>query len=242
MLIVDGRFVLFGASHVVAVTIILVICSLIYIFRVKLRESQYYNLIRIGLGVLILVQELSLSIWRYQNDLWKIQTSLPLHLCGLAVLSTAIILFTKSEKFFQKIFFLMMIGAFLALVTPGISPQYGFPHFRFFQFFTSHGLIVINFSFILFVMNFQKNIRYIHLLYNFISGLLVALVMYGFNLLFDANYLYLMAKPGVGTAFDLFGDHPWYLLNILIFGVPIFYHLFYFPFFLKKILFKIKST
>jgi len=100
-------------------------------------------------------------------------------LCGLAVITSSVVLFTKSEKLFQNTFFIMMIGATLALITPGIEKNLGFPHFRFFQFFIGHGLIVINFAFILFVMGFQEKFHYRLLLNNFVTLAALAVVLLG---------------------------------------------------------------
>ncbi|QMS84558.1 TIGR02206 family membrane protein [Xianfuyuplasma coldseepsis] len=146
---------------------------------------------------------------------------------------TSYLLITKNEKLFQNIFFVMLIGATMALITPGIEDRLGFPHYRYFQFFISHGLIVINFTVLLFVYNWQKNIRYRMLLHNFASLLVIALVLLVINIITGGNYMYLMAKPGEGTAFDLFGVWPWYLVNIFFFGIPVFFHLFYLPFFVR---------
>jgi len=132
----------------------------------------------------------------------------------------------------------MMIGATLALLTPSIEGGFGFPHYRYFQFFTSHGLIMINFTFILFVMDYQKEMKYKYLLYNFVALAAFAAIDLVVNLLVDGNYMYLMEKPGPNTAFDLFGDHPWYLINIFIFGIPVFFHLYYLPFFIKYLVLK----
>ena len=229
----QGTFVLFSTSHLVAATIVFFLTGLVIYFKDEIRESRYYNVLRIGLGAAILLQELSLNIYRIVRGEWMISTSLPLQLCGLGVLTTAIVLFTKSRKLFINTFFLMLIGAFMAILTPGIERNLGFPHFRFFQFFVSHGLIVINFTFILFVMNFQENIRYKHVYTNVLAGIMIASVLLVVNLITGGNYMYLMAKPGPNTAFDLFGEHPWYLLNIFLFGIPILFHLFYVPFFVR---------
>ena len=121
----------------------------------------------------------------------------------------------------------------MALLTPAIDYNLGFPHYRYFQFFTSHGLIAINFTFILFIFNYQKNIRYRHVLYNFVSLMVIAVVILGIDLLVDGNYMYLMGKPGEGTALDIFGAWPWYILNIFLFGLPVFFHVFYLPFFIR---------
>lgn len=229
----ENTFVTFGLSHLFAVLIVFSLIALVIINRERLRQSKYVNHIRIGLVIATLGQEVSLNVYRIVMGEWSISTSLPLQLCGLGILTTSLILLTKSEKLFQNVFFIMMIGATMALITPGIEERLGFPHYRFFQFFVSHGLIVINFAFILFVFDFQKNIRYRHLLNSFVVLLMIAAVLLGINLLVDGNYMYLLAKPGEGTAFDLFGVWPWYIVNIFFFGIPIFFHLFYLPFFIR---------
>lgn len=226
-------FITFGTSHFVAVTIIFMIVGLIIYNKERLRESRYLNVIRYTLVLLTLGQEVSLNIYRIVMGEWVIATSLPLQLCGLGILMTSYLLITKNEKLFQHIFFVMLIGATMALITPGIEDRLGFPHYRYFQFFLSHGLIVINFTVLLFVYNWQKNIRYRLLLNNFASLLVIALVLLIINIITGGNYMYLMGKPGEGTAFDLFGEWPWYLINIFFFGIPVFFHVFYLPFFIR---------
>lgn len=233
-------FQIFSIEHLIPVLIIFSIITLLMIFKDQIKNTKLFDILRYTLAALILLQELSLNIYRIILNEWQIATSLPLQLCGLAVLTTAYVLISKNEKLFQKVVFIMFIGAFMALVTPGIEYNLGYPNFRYYQFFISHGLIVINLSYILFIMDYQKNIKYRHLLDNFFSLVLIALVMLLINLLTGGNYLYLMAKPGPNTAFDLFGEHPWYLLNILIFGVPILFHLFYLPFFIRNTVFRKK--
>lgn len=229
----ENTFVSFGPSHIYAVIVVFAIMALIIVNKTKLQQPNIMKGFAYTLAGLTLLQEVSLNVYRIVVGQWELATSLPLHLCGLGVLTTSIILITKSEKLFQSVFFIMLIGAVMALLTPSVEYGYGFPHYRYFQFFTSHGLISINFTFILFVFDFQANIRYKHLLHNFIALLAIAVVILGINLLVGGNYMYLLGKPGVGTAFDLFGEWPWYLVNIFFFGIPIFFHIFYIPFFIR---------
>ncbi|MGD9909797.1 MAG: TIGR02206 family membrane protein [Candidatus Izemoplasmatales bacterium] len=229
----QDTFVSYGLSHILAVIVVSVVIALVIIFKKQLRNERLFNKFRITLAVLILLQELSLHIFRIWNGTWSLATALPLHLCGLAVLSTAYVLLFQDKKYFYATFFVMMIGATLALLTPSIEGGYGFPHYRFFQFFISHGLIMINFTFILFVMDYQKDMKYKYLLYNFFSLAAFALFDLAVNFAVGGNYMYLMAKPGPNTAFDLFGEHPWYLINIFLFGIPVFFHIYYLPFFVK---------
>lgn len=236
-----NTFTMYSSSHLIALAITIFIIALIIINQSKIRNSKYLNKIAIALATFTILQELSVNLWRIAFNEWALSTSLPLHLCGLGVLSSSYILVKKDETLFHHIFFVMLIGAFLALVTPSIDGSYGFPHFRFIQFFVAHAMIVINFTFILFIYDFQRNFRYKHLLTNAISLIIIAAIIFPINLLLDGNYLFLMAKPGEGTAFDLFGEWPFYLINILIFGIPVFFHIFYLPFFIKAIYLKRKN-
>jgi hypothetical integral membrane protein (TIGR02206 family) len=238
----SGRFVTFGPSHLIALAVIFILSGAVIVFKETLRKNRLFDVFRYGLASMIIGQEILLNVYRATAETWTFADGLPFHLCGLAVLLSAYVLITENRKLFMNTFFIMMIGAILALLTPAINKNYGFPHFRFIQFFVSHGLITINITFILFVMDYQKEMRYVHVYKNALS--LLVIVIFGFvvNLITGGNYLYIMEKPGANTAFDLFGEHPWYLVNIALFGVPVIFHLFYLPFWVRNIRFGIPGS
>ena len=61
-----------------------------------------------------------------------------------------------------------------------------------------------------------------------------SLALYGLNLLMDANYFYLVHKPGNASILDLFGPWPLYILVAEMVAM-VFFGLFYLPFiFIKK--------
>lgn len=230
-----NTFVTFSMAHFVPVIIIFLIVFLIIYYKQALRQFKYLKVLTIMMAVFTVSQEIALNIYRLAMDQWTLSTSLPFQLCGLGVLTSSYLLVTKKEKLFQYVFFIMMLGALLALITPGIEDRLGFPHFRYFQFFASHGMIVINFAFMLFVYDYQKNFSYKDVYRNLVVLLGLAAFMSVVNVVVDGNYMYTLSKPGEGTAFDLFGEWPWYLMNIALIGIPIFFHLFYLPFFIRDI-------
>lgn len=231
-----NTFTNFTLEHLIAVLVVFFVVFLVILNKEKLREKKIYNFTRYAFVAITIGQEFSLSIWRIIRGEWMLSTSLPFHLCGLAMIVTSYILITESKKVFQSTFFIMLIGATMAILTPAVEGGYGFPHYRFVQFFVGHGMILVNFTFMLFVMNYQKDIKYKHLLWNLGSVLIIFAFDLIINLLTGGNYMYLMAKPGPNTAFDLFGEHPWYLINIFFFGIPILFHIFYFPFYLRNVI------
>jgi len=230
----EGTFKMYSTSHLIAVLVVFIAVFLVFHFRDTLRTEKFYKKFRYILIGVTIGQELSLNIYRVIMGEWTLDNSLPFHLCGLAMIITSFILLTESKKIFTSTFFILMIGATLAILTPAVEKELGFPHYRFLQFFLGHGMIMVNFTFMLFVMEFHKEVKYIHLLHNFGTVIVLAAFNLIVNVITGGNYMYLMGKPGEGTAFDLFGEHPWYLLNIFIFGIPLFFHLFYLPFFIRN--------
>mgnify|MGYP001033133694 CR=1 FL=1 len=227
-------FTMFTWEHYIPVLIVLFIVALIFFFRQSLIESKSKYTIGLILVGVTLGLEILINMWRVYAGAWSVTTSLPLHLSSFSAYLSMYLLLTRRQKLFNVTFFLMMIGALLALVTPGIQGNWGFPHFRYFQFFAIHGMLVINVAYMLFVYQFSEAIRYKHIWLNALSLLVLAAILFPLNLILDSNYLFLMAKPGPNTAFDLFGPWPWYLINIAWAGVPIFFHLFYVPFYLAQ--------
>lgn len=228
----EGTFKLFGLQHLLAILVSACVVGLVVLFKHQLRKPWLYDKVRIGLAVFIILQEISVHLFRYFSGTWSLKTSLPAHLCSFAIFSTAYILVKENKQYFLSTFFVMMIGATLAIATPDV--EYGFPHFRFIQFFISHGFLIVNFVFILLVMDYQKDMRYRYLLNNLVALFIFAILSFCVNVIVDGNYMFLMRKPDQETALDLFGEHPWYLLNILWLAVPLLFHLFYMPFFIKS--------
>ena len=90
-----NTFEMFSTSHLNAAIIILVFVGLMIYFSPKIRESKYVDIFRITLASAIIIQEILLNVFRLVVDEWEMGASLPLHLCGLGVITSSIILLTK---------------------------------------------------------------------------------------------------------------------------------------------------
>ena len=128
-------------------------------------------------------------------------------------------LFTRNHKLIQILFFIGVVPSFLAVITPEL--HYGFPHFRYWQFFIHH--IALSWASLFLVMSnpikitFKKTIEaYIYLL-----GY-AALVGFVLNPILDANFLFLASTPSADTPLDLLGSGFWYYFNLCLLGLFVF--------------------
>lgn len=207
----EFRFSLFSMEHVSALLLILTIMVMIFLVRDRV-SLKVGNCIRLSLAVLLIVQELALQLWDFANGIWSIQSSLPLHLCGISLLLTSVMLFTKNRSIYQVAYFWGIAGASQALITPDI--YYGFPHFIFFQFFTAHGLIVIGCLWMTLVEGCRPSLTSLAKALAFTN--LYALLIGAINYLTGSNYLYLCHKPYNPSLLDYLGAWPWYIVSLEI--------------------------
>ena len=205
------RFRILGASHLGVVAFFVCLNVLVIVFRVRIRDSALEPVLRVLIACLLLANELGLSLWRLRHRLWTVQTSLPLHLCGVSVLLAALMLYTRSFAIFELTYFWAMGGSLQGLLTPDVD-GWDFPHFRFLTTFLSHGLVVTANLYAVFVLGmrptFASYLRSMAVLNLYAGAMLL------FNRLTGANYGFLCRKPDPPTLYDVLGPWPWYLASL----------------------------
>lgn len=219
-------FVFFSVNHLVTLLILLSLCLLLVATRKSLARPALDKNLRITLSALLIGQEVALAVWKLSTGTWHVMDSLPLHLCGAAVVLSAIMLINQNHRLYELCFFWGLGGATQALLTPDVG-VYGFPHFRFFQFFLSHGLIVLASIYMTFVTRYRPTHSSIWRVFALTNG--YAVVVAGFNWLTDANYLFICHKPLNGSLLDYLGPWPWYILSLEL-GALVSLYVLYAPF------------
>jgi hypothetical integral membrane protein (TIGR02206 family) len=201
-------FIFFGAAHIVALLVV-VLLNVFLIWRYKnALEKARRNVAYVMAGVLW-ANELSWHLWNAFTGQWTIQTMLPLHLCSVLVWTGALMLVTKNYSIYEFCYFLGIGGALQALLTPDLG-LYSFPHFRFFQTYISHGLIISAAIYMTVVEGFRptwKSLLRVALWINVYMA-----VVFGINLLIGSNYLFVAHKPPTASLLDLLPAWPWYIL------------------------------
>jgi hypothetical integral membrane protein (TIGR02206 family) len=132
-------FVMFGLPHLAVLVLLLAVNLALPGLRGHAKARQYF---RYGLAAMLLVNELAWHIWNAAVGQWTLQTMLPLHLCSVLVWTSAVMLLTQNYQIYELIYLMGIGGAIQAVLTPDLG-VYGYPHFRFFQTFLSHGGIIV---------------------------------------------------------------------------------------------------
>jgi len=210
-----GAFILFGRDHLISLGLVVIICIAIYAFRNTWNEPAKKGT-RWSLLALIYLCEGSWQVWMWSIGSWTIQGMLPLWLCSATSWTMPLLLIWRNPKYYQWVYFMGLIGASMALLTPDLM-QYGFPHFRFIEFMTLHGLLIIAIVYMTVVEGFRpawKSLPWVIIVTN-IFWVFCAIV----NRLIGSNYLYTQGKLPTPSLLDYLGPHPWYLLSMEVIGI-----------------------
>lgn len=207
----DQPFKLFSTSHLAAVGLILAACAITALGRQKLRPLGVNAAFRYGLAAVLLALEAATQTWLAYSGEWSFRYSLPLHLCGASEILCMIMIIRKSYSIYELTYFWGLGGAVQAILTPDLGP-FSFPHVYFYQFFLTHGLIIVACIFMTVVESFRPTPRSIVKTF-YITNIYTALVGV-FNLITGSNYLYICEKPQNPSLLDILGPWPWYLLSL----------------------------
>ncbi|UFU00638.1 TIGR02206 family membrane protein [Radiobacillus kanasensis] len=217
---IHQTFTPFSPSHLImlAIYVVGVLFMIIYYREINL-QLKLYQTLRWGLFALLITSELTYQVWAAVNDVWNFRDHMPLHLCGIASITAMFALYTKNSKLIAITFFIGIVPAFLALITPELP--YGYDHYRFWKFFIHH--IVISWSGLFLVLTSTVRITlrsvlssYVYLLvYAFVIGVYV-------NPALESNYLYLSNKPTASTPLDLLGSGLVYYFNLCLLALVVF--------------------
>ncbi len=223
-----GRpFQFLGIPHLL--TLLLIVLLNFFLLRDRKRDEKARTRTRWALAIVLWVNEALYHVWNIYYGSWNIQEHLPLHACSILIWLSGFMLIKKNRNIYEFAYFMGIGGALQALLTPDIG-IYGFPHFRFFQTFISHGLLVTGAVYMTAVEGFRPNWK--SLLRVMVVMNIYMLIVLGINSLIGSNYLFVSRKPPGPTLLDALPEWPVYLLYIEGIGLFLFL-LLYLPFLIK---------
>ena len=220
----------FSVEHFLPFGIILVLCTLLFIFRNKLKVKWKRRYLSFFLAFLLFLSTALEQIWLLYEHAWSLKESLPLQLSDLSVILAVAMLFTKSKKLFRFLYFAGLGSSIQAILTPDLG-RYSFPHFEYFEFFVSHGGVVLACLIMVLIFNYCPTLQGMWVTILIVN--LYSVVVFFLNKWLGANYLYIMKKPKSSSLLDYLGHWPWYLLSMEMAMILSFYIL-YSPFWIKR--------
>jgi hypothetical integral membrane protein (TIGR02206 family) len=211
-------FDLFGPAHLIALGVVATALLVLGIWGQRL-DDRGRHAIRIGLAVVLLLNEAGWHLWHLSHNVWTVQTMLPLHLCNLLVFGSAAMLVTRSYTLYEFAYFLGIGAASQALFTPGLG-RFGFPHYLFFQAITSHAAIVAAAIYMTRVEGYRPTWHSLVRVAIWTNVYLV--IIFFLNQFLGSNYLFIAYIPPEPTLIDLLGPWPWYILSMEAIGLVVF--------------------
>ena len=190
-----------------------------------LSKDQQRNMVFILIAVTLL-QELLHYFFKINLNKFDIAQDLSLHMCGISVFISCYALYTKNQAAFELSFFWGLAGALQAVLTPDPT-RFHFGYISTFWSFLSHGIIIMNVFWLIFVDNMRcrKNSLLNTILVTngaiFIIGIINNAIGNG------ANYWFICEKPSGDSPF-LIGEWPYYLFTFQLAGI-LFMSLIYLP-------------
>ena len=190
-----------------------------------LSKGQQRNVVFVLIAVTLL-QELLHYFFKINLNKFDIAQDLSLHMCGISVFISCYALYTKNQAAFELSFFWGLAGALQAVLTPDPT-RFHFGYISTFWSFLSHGIIIMNVFWLIFVDNMRcrKNSLLNTILVTngaiFIIGIINSAIGNG------ANYWFICEKPSGDSPF-LIGEWPYYLFTFQLAGI-LFMSLIYLP-------------
>jgi hypothetical integral membrane protein (TIGR02206 family) len=219
-------FILFGIWHLTALLVIVLLN--LAMLGLRGRSEKTRTRVRWAMAIILWVNEASWHVWNIYWGHWTLD-QLPLHICSLLIWLGGVMLVTKNYRIYEFAYFIGIAGALQAVLTPDAG-IYGFPHYRVFQTFISHGLLITAAVYMTTVEGFRPTWKS---LWRVVIGLNVYMVLiYPVNLLLGTNFLFINHKPATASLLDALPAWPYYLIFMELIGLALFL-LLYLPFIIR---------
>ena len=212
------EFILFSPAHLAALMVVFSATTVGVVLGRKTTSEAVQQRLQRSLGALIAILiAVHLLILRAIGELYLMDL-LPLHLCDFALFVAAYVCFTGSRRVGEVLFFWASTGTLLAMITPALWS--GFPHWRFFDYFILHGVVL--FAACIHVLGFRRYLEEYAWLRAFVATNVYAAIVGVVNVILNTNYLFLCRKPSVPTLLDYFGPWPVYIVVCEVLALGLF--------------------
>ncbi len=229
-LIENGRFVNYGIEHLICFILCIgFIVMLLYVGNKHWNKDQNRLILTLICSIGAFLQIFKL-VYRYYTGSLDLSHDLPLHLCNILTIIMPFIVWFDWKKMWGITFFWIMAGCAQSIFTPTLTES--LPHYEALRYWAVHAIIILAALHGLVVLKY--NLSIIDVLSSIVAINVLAAILYPINLLFNANYMYLNAKPPGKTFYDLLGTWPGYIVSLEIIIIMLF-TLMVAPFYMHKL-------
>lgn len=203
------RFVMFSLPHTAGLAFTVLAVVGIILIRMKLKAPKQQRRVRLGLAALLAGSEAALYTWFTVTEQWG-WFALPFQLCTLTLWLSVAVLLTRNKGLYEIAFFLGILGATQAILTPYLMEDY--PSFRYFHFFIAHTGIIAVGVYMTAVEGFRPTARSVFKALLWLNVLAIPAAVA--NKLTGENFMFLARKPSTASMLDLLAPWPWYILQL----------------------------
>ncbi|MCY2930452.1 MAG: TIGR02206 family membrane protein [Planctomycetota bacterium] len=212
-------FVLFGPAHMAVLALAAIVPAGLILWARRSGPGAG-RVIRWSIALALVVNEIVYEIHGLCVDGWRkfLENYLPLHLCGVAVFLTAWTMIRPRQRVFELAYFWGLAGTVQALLTPEL--RFGFPEYRFIEFFLNHGLIVTGVFFAVGAMKLRPGPGSVWWAFWMTNVCAAGAGLADWAIGGSANYMYLCRPPAAASPF-FFLPWPWYIPSMEVVGLAL---------------------
>jgi len=178
-----------------------VVCGALPI-AARTHPGRWTRLVSQGLAVLLIASVVAYQLVVALGGQFEADSDLPLQLTDIVTVIAALALWSRSLLLFELTYFWGLTASLLAVLTPGLDPDDGFPSFFFWHYFVTHSGVVLAGL--------------------FLATLAWAAVATVGNAFTGGNYMFLRERPRTPSMLDYMGPWPWYILSASLLALGLF--------------------
>ena len=232
------QFQPYGLPHLTVIFLTIVLPFVLAALVRRTKSPRVENMIIGVLSAVLVLNYVAYLIFIRSRGVVTWQQMLPMQLCDWGLVVVIVAMWTGNQRWFEVAYFWGIGGTLQAVLTPDL--RFGFPHWRFVSFFTSHCGVIIGVVFLMLTRRYRP--YPMSIVRVFLWSEFYFLVTFITDKLTDFNYGFLLHKPEAFSILSFLSDsRPLYLLQMH--GVALLFFLgLYAPFAIYDLMTQIRAT